>query len=120
MRARGLFRFAGILTLAWVALSSVDAKAAPVIQNFSCSQGIQDIVWDGGGLYIDCIGQPNRFAAFSFSPCTGVPGNIDNVKIFQAIATSALLAGKTLQISYATPASCQGTVGAVTSLLISR
>jgi hypothetical protein len=120
MRTKFLVRFVGVMTLGLVAFSSLDAQAAPVIQTFTCSQGIQDIIWDGGALYIDCIGQPNRFAAFSFSPCTGLAGNMDNVKIFQGLATSAMLSGKQLQISYATPASCQGTVGAITSLLLNR
>jgi hypothetical protein len=115
-----LCRFVGALTLAVVALSSADAKAAPVIQTFSCNQGIAFISYDGGGLYIDCVGQPNRFAAFSFSPCTGVPGNIDNIKLFQAIATSAMLSGKQLNIWYATPASCQGTFGMITTLQLQR
>ena len=120
MTTKGLGRLVGALAIASVVLSAGEAKAAPTIQNFTCNQGIQDIIWDGGGLYIDCTGQPNRFAAYSFNVCNGYVGNIDNIKIFQAIATSAMLSGKTLQISYATPASCQGTVGAITSLLLSK
>lgn len=120
MKTKGLCRCLGALAIAAAVLSASDAKAAPVIQSYTCSQGIQDIIWDGGGLYIDCTGQPNRFAAYSFNVCSGYVGNIDNVKIFQAIATSAMLSGKTLQISYATPASCQGSVGAITSLLLSK
>jgi len=97
-----------------------DAQAAPTLASFSCSQGIAQITWDGGGLFIDCIGQPNRFAAFSFNPCTGVFGNIDNIKVFEALATSALLSGKTLNITYATVGTCRADVGAITSLTITR
>ncbi len=50
MRTKFLVRFIGVLTLGLVALSSLDAQAAPVIQTFTCSQGIQDIIWDGGAL----------------------------------------------------------------------
>jgi len=118
MKTRLFCRLLGVLALALVAFSSVDANAAPVIQNFSCTQGIAFVTWDGGGLYVDCVGQPNRFAAFSFSPCTGVAGNIDNVKLFQAIATSAMMSGKQLNITYATPASCKAGVGSITALQI--
>src|SRR5256885_979359 len=117
MHKRTIGRLVVSFVLALVASFTIStAEAAPIIQTFSCTQGIQQIVWDGGGLYVDCVGQPNRFAAYSFNPCSGVFGNIDNVKIFQSIATSALLSGKLLTISYATPASCQGTVGAITAL----
>src|SRR5262249_17443851 len=87
MRKTALFRrmTIAIALAACVALSAAKAQAAPTFSTFTCSQGIQQIVWDGGGLFIDCIGEPNRFAAFSFSPCTGVAGNIDNVKIFEAL-----------------------------------
>ena len=120
MKSKLLGRLLPMLALAWCGLTSLRAEAAAIIQTYTCNQGIQDVIWDGGGLFIDCIGQPNRFAAFSFSPCSGIAGNIDNVKIFQGIATSAMLSGKTLQIWYATPASCQGTVGVITTLQMSR
>jgi hypothetical protein len=101
---------------------SLEAQAAPVITSFSCTQGIQQIVWDGGALYIDCIGQPNRFAAFeNVSPCAGLaPESMDTIKLFQSLATSAMISGKLLIVTYATPASCQGTTGAVVSLSLSR
>jgi hypothetical protein len=110
-----------MILAASVAVASRDAQAAPVIQAFSCTQGIQQITWDGGGLFIDCIGQPNRFAAYSFNPCTGVFGTMDNIKVFEALATSAFLSGRLLVVTYATPASCVGGgVGAITALTISR
>jgi hypothetical protein len=102
-------------------VSSVKADAAPLFQSFSCTSGIQQIVWDGGALYIDCIGQPNRFVAYTTAPCSGMfPISIDTIKIFESMATSALLSGKLLIISYATPASCQGTNGAINFLTLSK
>lgn len=112
-----MWRLAGLIALAVVALSSVEAKAAIVTQNFTCNQGIADIVWDGGGLYIDCAGQPNRMAAFNFNICPGYTGNIDNIKIWQALATTAHLSGRSLMITFATPASCAGgSTGAIVSM----
>jgi len=110
-----------MLLLAFIAISSSKAQAAPVFTTFSCTQGIQDIVWDGGGLYIDCIGQPNRFAAFTFSPCAGMGAqSVDTIKLFQSLAESAMISGKLLVITYATPASCTASVGAIGSLTLSR
>jgi hypothetical protein len=117
-----IVRTSSIVTILGMSLAlSTDAQAAPVIQTFTCSQGIQQITWDGGGLFIDCIGQPNRFAAYSFNPCSGVFGNIDNVKLFESLATATFLSGKTLILTYATPASCVGNnVGAITAVTLSR
>ena len=97
-----------------------EVHAGPTFANFSCSQGIAAITWDSGGLFIDCIGQPHRFAAFSFVPCSGMPGNIDNIKIFETIAMSALLSGKTLTINNATLGTCRSDVGVIGSLTITR
>ena len=112
-RASVVLALAGV-SLAW----ATSAQAAPVITTFTCSQGIAQITWDGGGLYIDCVGQPNRFVAYNFNVCSGYFGNTDNIKIFEGIANSAFLSGHTLVITYATPASCQGSVGAITALSI--
>lgn len=106
MRTKLLGRLAGILVVALVSLSPGAAKATPVFQTFSCNQGIQYMTTDGSGLYVDCVGQPNRFVAFSFSPCSGIAGSIDNLKMFETMVTTAMLSGKALNITYATPASC--------------
>jgi hypothetical protein len=113
---------AGLFVLAAAAGATIwagRAQAAPVRTTFTCSQGVAQITWDGGGLFIDCVGQPNRFAAYSFNVCSGYFGNIDNVKVFESIANSAFLSGHTLVISYDTPASCTGSnVGAITALTL--
>ena len=106
---------AGMALCALVATASAKAQAA----DFSCTQGIQQVVWNGGALFIDCIGQPNRFAAFSFARCANYTGHMDNMKLFEALATSAMISGKLLIISYLAPGTCDA-VGAITALTLSR
>jgi hypothetical protein len=105
---------------ALLAILPAKAQAAPTITSFTCTQGIQQVVWDGGGLYIDCIGEPNRFVAYSFNGCSGVIGNMDNVKIFEALASAAFMSGRTLILTYATPGTCVSGIGVITAVTLSR
>jgi hypothetical protein len=106
------------MLVAFVALSPAQAQAVPP---FPCTQGIQQITWDTGGLFIDCIGQPNRFVAYA-APTCGLSGGIDNIKLFEALATSAFLSGKTLIISYLAPNTpgCGNSLGLIGTLSLSR
>jgi hypothetical protein len=77
------------------------AKASPAA--FTCT-AVNGVAWDGR-LFIDCANTPIRFIAYpgtsscgSSSP--GTQKTIDDVKVFESMASSALLAGKSLSISF--------------------
>jgi hypothetical protein len=104
---------------ALLTISPTKAQALTT-SNFTCSQGIQQIVWDGGGLFIDCIGEPNRFVAYSFVPCSGVNGSMDHVKIIEALASATFMSGRTLILTYAPPGQCVSGIGVITAVTLSR
>lgn len=106
-----------LLAVLALGLLQADRPAHATLQAFTCNQGVQDVVWDGGGLYIDCIGQPVRFRTGP-NLCPTSPTTIDDVKLFQSIATAALLSGKTLMITY--DDECNPGLGYITALTLSR
>jgi hypothetical protein len=76
-----------------------EAEAAPT--TVSCN--VNNIVWDGR-LFVDCSNTSTRFIAYpGTSACaTSAPGTqktIDDLKVFESMASAALLSGKTLSIT---------------------
>jgi hypothetical protein len=100
---------------------SANASAAAT---FECTpvlaHDMQDVIWDGGGLFIDCAGAPAsapRWTAILGNTCSGGAPSIDTIKIWESLATEALLSGRKLVITYTTngAAGCTG-IGWITAL----
>jgi len=85
--------------------TQVQAQTSP----YTCT--VQNIVYDGR-LFIDCVGTATRFIGYpgltypvNGSPC-GTNQYIDGVKIWESMATSALMSGATVTIVFAS--NCDG------------
>jgi hypothetical protein len=104
--ARYLFAAASMLM---VLFSVSPAKAVITIADpWSCL--VADVGWDSR-LYIDCVGVSTRFFVYSSINCPSgtITHSIDDMKMFQSLATSALLSGKTLSINFNN--NCEGVAG---------
>jgi hypothetical protein len=64
---------------------------------------INSVVWDGNGLYIRCGGTTTVFYAKKGATCSGSSEgttSFDTIKIWEALATSAYLSGRAINISW--------------------
>ncbi|HXU63015.1 MAG TPA: hypothetical protein VN962_15010 [Polyangia bacterium] len=112
-----LFRFLGVAAVVAVSMTGA-RKAHATSTTYTCTQ-VQDVYWGNGGqFFIDCVGQSIRF--FNNNTCAAVPATIDDRKTWDSLATSALLSGKSLSITYDAGSgssllcpTVQGTIGAV-------
>ena len=109
---RKIFRVFAIASFLTASIATASQAQAAF---FTCPQ-VTNVYWGNNGqLVIDCSGQPNRF--FNSNNCAAVPATIDDRKAWEALATSALLAGKGLTIEYDTgplcPANGAGTIGSM-------
>jgi len=117
-----------IKTLLATAALLVSFGIAPRVfaATFECTavlaHDIQDVIWDGGGLYIDCAGAPasaSRFGAIMGSTCSGSNPSAYTIKIWESMASSVLLSGRKLVITYVTTnnvAGCSNNFGYITAL----
>jgi hypothetical protein len=115
MRKMSLLMVVPVLAL----LMAFPLRARAGTATFTCNQGIQQVTWDGR-LFVDCIGQPNRFIAYpgATSPCPTLAHlSLDDAKVLETMAAAAFLSGKTLIVKYETSSAC---LGAIYFLSLSR
>jgi hypothetical protein len=105
-------------TIVSVLTASIATASQARAATFPCTQ-VTKVYWGNNGqLAIDCSGEPNQF--FNSNNCATVPATIDDRKAWEALATSALLAGKGLTIEYdggtvplLCPSNGPGTIGSI-------
>ena len=117
-------RHAFVVLAAFVFVLSLAGRAHAVTvapNPFSCT--VLDVGWDGR-VFVDCANVSTRFFTYSSITCPGgtIARSVDDMKMYQSFAVSALLSGKPLSITFDN--NCEtaaGTnVGVITSVKLTK